>query len=165
MRSTPSTIQCSSHQVEAGGCASFVKLNRKSYIPKTPVGREQRNTQSFPQSIWTIVCGCRVSSTDRSDPFISGLHQLPPDFDLIDPGLAAVCVGAADSPRCGFIDRSGKYAINPRFESVQEFKNGLAIVFESKDSTASYIDRTGHVVWKGTKRVSTNSHDKPKAGR
>jgi hypothetical protein len=93
----------------------------------------------------------QIGYIDKSGAFvISEQFQSAGDFD--DSGLAAVCVGAGDASRCGFIDATGKYVVNPQFYSAQAFKDGLAAVFETADSTASYIDRTGRVVWKGTKR-------------
>jgi hypothetical protein len=83
----------------------------------------------------------------------TGNFVIPQQFQSAEKfdkfGLAIACVGDGESSRCGFINTSGKFAITPQFWRVEEFKNGLAKVFEGENVTASLIDRSGHVVWKG----------------
>ncbi|MBC8123362.1 MAG: WG repeat-containing protein, partial [Gemmatimonadaceae bacterium] len=62
-------------------------------------------------------------------------------------GLAAVKVktnSVLSGEKYGFIDRTGKFAIEPQFDSAWGFREGLAAV---KLGTGwGYIDRTGKVV-------------------
>src|ERR1017187_9240722 len=59
---------------------------------------------------------------------------------------------AADSPlypirngrQLGFIDRTGKVGISPRFDKVNEFQEGVAVVWIG--SKAGYIDVSGNLV-------------------
>jgi len=55
-------------------------------------------------------------------------------------GLAAVRLGE----KYGYIDRSGRVVIEPRFQFAQIFSEGLARVV--KDDRSGYIDRTGRMV-------------------
>jgi hypothetical protein len=88
----------------------------------------------------------------------NGNFVIPQQFQSAEKfdefGLAIACVGDGESSRCGFINTSGKFVITPQFWRVQEFKNGLAMVFEGENVTASFIDRSGHVVWKGGEPVA-----------
>jgi hypothetical protein len=58
-------------------------------------------------------------------------------------GLAAVKVG----DKWGYIDRAGKYIINPQFNGAFPFAGGLAMVVISRGKFA-YINRAGNYVWK-----------------
>ena len=60
--------------------------------------------------------------------------------------------------KAGFIDKTGKYVINPQFLGMPEFKNGVAIVYtEGKDKDGNAVaydtalDRAGKVIWKALK--------------
>ena len=43
-----------------------------------------------------------------------------------DEGLARVCIGDGADERCGFINTTGQFVINPRSWIVEGFENGLA---------------------------------------
>jgi hypothetical protein len=59
-------------------------------------------------------------------------------------GLAQVRV----KNKWGFIDKSGKMVIKPRFyHQVESFSGGLAYVI-TQDGRHGYIDRTGKYIWK-----------------
>lgn len=49
-----------------------------------------------------------------------------------------------EDKKFGFIDRSGKVVIEPQFEWVEDFSEGLALV--SLNGTKEFIDQTGRVV-------------------
>ena len=55
----------------------------------------------------------------------------------------------------GFIDKSGKWVINPQFEWIDSFEEGFALVAPKGDRNSrektGYIDRTGNYIWKPTK--------------
>lgn len=61
------------------------------------------------------------------------------DSQFID-GLALVW----DGKNYGYIDKKGKYVINPQFEKATEFKNGLAII--DQGGMKGYIDKEGKIV-------------------
>jgi hypothetical protein len=69
------------------------------------------------------------------------------NFDR-ESGLAVVCVGRGDDSRCGFIDVTGRFVINPQFYSAYPFEGGLAGVQLKKNGPRSYVDRAGRLVWK-----------------
>ena len=52
------------------------------------------------------------------------------------------------SRRWGYIDRNGKFVINPQFDEAGPFENGLARVKLSRRT--GYIDHSGHYVWNPT---------------
>ncbi len=61
-------------------------------------------------------------------------------------GLAAVNFILPNGSRCGgYIDRSGKFVIEPNFEFATPFSEGLAVV-KVKDGKSGYIDKTGKFV-------------------
>ncbi len=59
--------------------------------------------------------------------------------DPFSEGLALVGTG----PHLGYIDKSGKYAINPQFEGAGQFGDGRAPVFVN--GRWGYIDKTGRM--------------------
>jgi WG containing repeat len=78
---------------------------------------------------------------------------MAPRLALLGPALTLLgALYAADSPlypirsgrQFGFIDRTGKVVIPPRFDRVNEFQEGLAVVWIG--SQAGYIDVTGNLV-------------------
>ena len=78
---------------------------------------------------------------------------IPPQFNwgaLLDvafnEGFAAVRVGDLESGKWGYIDRAGKFAINPQFRSASRFSDGLAAVQTEQSGPWGYIDKTGAVV-------------------
>lgn len=63
---------------------------------------------------------------------------------VFSEGLANVRTSGYDGPYSGFIDKSGKFAIQPKFDGARDFSEGLAIVTAGKKS--GYADRTGQIV-------------------
>lgn len=57
-------------------------------------------------------------------------------------GLACVNVGG----KYGYIDKTGRFVINPQFISAKNFSDGLAMIYENH--LHGYIDRTGKMVIK-----------------
>jgi len=77
---------------------------------------------------------------------------IPPQYDDardFSEGLAAVRVGG----KWGYIDRSGKMVIPPRFLRAEPFRGGLAVVDTSQrlfaywNKGTHYIDRVGRRIW------------------
>ena len=50
--------------------------------------------------------------------------------------------------RFGYIDKQGKFAINPQFDSAGDFANGVAPVWLGERQ--GYINRAGKYVWNPT---------------
>ena len=46
---------------------------------------------------------------------------------------------------CGFVDKNGKVVINPVYDAVNDFTDGLAAV-QNSDGKWGFIDKTGKVV-------------------
>ena len=65
---------------------------------------------------------------------------------VFQDGLAFIQV----KDKYGFIDNSGKTVINPQFESIGDFSDGLAAVSTKKDKDSEavwgFIDRTGKII-------------------
>jgi len=59
-------------------------------------------------------------------------------------GLAAFSIGEKESYSEGFVDKSGRVVINPRFLSVQKFHHGLAAVLERSSKGWGFIDKMGN---------------------
>lgn len=79
---------------------------------------------------------------------------IPPQFTYVGvfhEGLAAVSVGG----KWGYIDKTGKFAVNPQYDSASEFDKGVAQVGLKVARTDSlidkyqygYIDRNGKYIW------------------
>lgn len=86
---------------------------------------------------------CAQTAPTGASPTGSGPQQVDPsDFPKASyhEGLAAVRLG----DRYGYIDRSGRVVIPPRFHFAQIFSEGMARVVV--DDRSGYIDRTGRVV-------------------
>ena len=69
--------------------------------------------------------------------------------DRMRYGLAKVKIGG----KWGYIDKTGKYVVNPQFDEVWSFSEGLAgvIIGDWKTSKWGYIDKTGKYIWEPTK--------------
>jgi len=66
---------------------------------------------------------------------------------VFSEGLAAVKVG----DKWGFVDTTGRMAIEPQFDFAAPFFDGLALVqMGTEDAKRGYIDKTGSYVWKPT---------------
>jgi WG containing repeat len=73
------------------------------------------------------------------------------DIGSFHEGLGRIKVLAAlkDSlpkPIYGFIDKTGKVVIKPRFQIVSQFNSGLAFV--QCENGDGYIDKTGNIIWR-----------------
>ena len=68
-------------------------------------------------------------------------------------GVALIQVGKTDSGKWGFMDRTGKFVIEPKFDWVKLFHDGLAQVRlgDTESGKYGYIDRAGNYVWEPTK--------------
>lgn len=60
------------------------------------------------------------------------------------PNHQSACFAFYKNGKFGFIDRHGKVVIEPKFDDVQDFSKGLALL--SFNGKKVFIDRTGKVV-------------------
>ena len=58
-------------------------------------------------------------------------------------GLYPMYEQSSSGAKWGYIDESGEYVIKPQFDSVGEFSEGLAWVYESESELFGYIDESG----------------------
>lgn len=59
-------------------------------------------------------------------------------------GLAIIYISHSDKPpACGYIDKTGKQIIEPKFSQCTDFSEGLAAVKLNESKFYSYIDKTG----------------------
>ncbi|NLE30363.1 MAG: WG repeat-containing protein [Phycisphaerae bacterium] len=117
-------------RVKTGGIfsAKWTFIDKQgNYLQATP-GEQQRDTGAAEER------GGRTARRTNYDE--AG------DFS---EGMAPVKVGGITG-KWGFIDKQGNLVINPRYESVGEFSNGLAAV--EVDGRWGYIDKKGSSVIK-----------------
>jgi hypothetical protein len=86
-----------------------------------------------------------------------GRIVVPPSFLHAHPfseGLACVtpCIWnaektIADTVGDAFIDKSGSFALGPRFRSAASFRDGYSLV--TTESHIGYIDHAGDFLWQG----------------
>lgn len=68
-------------------------------------------------------------------------------------GLAAITFHTINGPKTGYIDHQGKVVIKPRFDSAEEFIDGVAKVYELRNPDSlqearfGYIDKNGNYIW------------------
>ena len=67
------------------------------------------------------------------------IEALYSDLGKFSEDLAFACKGG----HCGYIDPSGNWAIEPRFEATFDFSEGLAAVREAPARVYGYIDHSG----------------------
>lgn len=67
-------------------------------------------------------------------------HQFKGGAATFSNGLAMV----SDGKKIGYVDKQGKYVINPQFDQAGEFKNGMA-PFRQGDM-GGYIDKEGKII-------------------
>lgn len=128
---------------------------------KYKVVKKCRYTQSSSVELWEGKWG-----------FIdeSGKYVVNPQYDAVHvfiEGLAAVCLGEECEARIwdsgykrkhavkwGFIDRRGQVVIEPRYNAIMDFSDGLAGAClldctEEKKARWGYVDKNGEVVVNG----------------
>ena len=58
-------------------------------------------------------------------------------------GLALACVHVDSRPKYGFVDRTGAFKIEPRFDTASPFSEGRAFVVVRAEKRGGYIDENG----------------------
>ena len=59
----------------------------------------------------------------------------------------------------GYVDKKGKYTINPSFYNASNFREGIAVVKFGEKSKCSFIDQTGKIVMKSNFDYSSGFHE------
>lgn len=65
---------------------------------------------------------------------------------VLPKGLYPMYEQSSSGAKWGYIDESGEYVIQPQFDYVGEFSEGLAWVYESESELFGYIDESGEWV-------------------
>lgn len=86
------------------------------------------------------------------------------EFDK-ESGLAVVCVGTGDQERCGYIDTTGRFAVNPQFNAARPASGCLVPVWFNRNESPSYVDRAGKVIWRGEYAENKELYATPKTLR
>lgn len=60
-------------------------------------------------------------------------------------GLVNVRTGSGAGQKWGYVDRTGKWAIEPKFQKAEPFYRGLAMVYV--DYKVAYINQAGRYIW------------------
>ena len=72
----------------------------------------------------------------------------PQSFEDVAPGFSdGMCAVKVDGD-WGYIDRTGRMIIKPRYDQASKFKRGTAQVRQGNQY--SWIDKTGKVLWSGS---------------
>ena len=66
--------------------------------------------------------------------------------DRFSEGLAVVLIGDEATGRYGYVDKTGKLVIEPRFNYASDFSEGLAFVRDEDTRSYGYIDKAGKMV-------------------
>ncbi len=53
------------------------------------------------------------------------------------------------SNKCGFLDRSGSWSVEPIFDAASQFRDGLAFTVDAVEDRLAYIDMSNNIVWQG----------------
>ncbi len=81
-------------------------------------------------------------------------------YAIVQPFSEGLARFQSEEDKFGFIDKTGKVVIKPKYLYVEDFRNGLAKVEIGKDITtqklgyvpkSGYIDKTGKIIWQPTK--------------
>jgi tetratricopeptide (TPR) repeat protein len=132
--------------VGSGGVtkARIESENKCGYIDKSgkwviehPLAPESLDPQRFVQSSSP---GESVSESSLE----TYMQDLRYPFDVYDPGFSQGLAVALAGNNYGYIDKTGAFAIKPRFKSAKRFSEGLAAV--DLGGRWGYIDKTGKIV-------------------
>jgi hypothetical protein len=77
---------------------------------------------------------------------------------IIKPGFTEGLAGVRDdNGKVGFIDKTGQYAIEPRYNQAEPFRHGLALV--TLNGRLMYINREGRTVWEEPAATEPTNHE------
>jgi hypothetical protein len=122
--------------VLAGGRWGFVDRAGRVVIPPA-----FERAAPFSEGLASVRLGPRRGYVDRTGALVLVPEQEPASGDLhrsFASGRALVRVGA----RFGYVDRTGRLVIPARFDSAQDFSEGLALVCD-RTVQCGYVDPSG----------------------
>ncbi|MFD2328862.1 WG repeat-containing protein [Cohnella sp. GCM10020058] len=142
------------------GLATFTTLTKDYIVKMGALNRQGREVlpavydrlYAFSEGLAKVVKDDKTYYIDHTGrtvipPIAGSLHT-----GSFSEGLAPVSkwvkVGGKSVERTGYIDRTGKFAIAPQFETATAFSEGLAIAVQN--GKTGYIDRQGKWVIKPT---------------
>ncbi len=136
------------------------------------------NADNFSEGLAVVTVGCYDGYIDKSGKFVipprfetagkfsGGLAAVAPEGDIpwshkfeIKGKSYAMCgAGLGSNAPQGYIDKTGRMVIEPKFGRGFPFSNGIAMVsFDEPPDVLlaigkrGYIDRTGNYIWQPTK--------------
>jgi WG repeat protein len=131
---------------ERVGCAAIGFIDETGKIVIAPRFKEAR---AFSEGLAYAGTEDTRGFIDRRGAFVIRLKETERDPGDFHEGLAVIsALEGNGSEGYGFIDRSGKFAITPRYSRAQSFSEGLAAVAVGHPREAKYgfINRKGEMV-------------------
>jgi len=137
------------------GLARVAEASRWGYINQ---GGEFVIPQQFDMAL-EFSEGLAVVQVGKENGYINtqGKIVVPPSFLDADPfseGLARVTPSIwnaektiSDTLGVAFIDKSGSFALGPRFLAAGSFRDGYSLV--ETESHIGYVDHSGNFIWQG----------------
>lgn len=98
---------------------------------------------AFSEGLATVQIENQLQIIDKAGNVVVDFGEEYTDVGLFSCGLATAEVGFNNN---GFIDRSGKMVIEPKFFMAFPFIDGLALVTLTEDGKSGFIDTTGRFV-------------------
>lgn len=123
--------------VKIGGKVGFVDRSGKLVVSPT-----YRSAHNFVNGRARVSSGEKIGFIDQGGDLVIDEKFDTGTWDFSE-GLAPACENGV----CGYIDPSGRYVIGPKFNSVFNFKNGIASVLLT-DYRNAYINMRGEIIWK-----------------
>ena len=128
----------------ADGLAAVKVKNQWGYIDSTGkfmIQPQYDLATPFSDGIAAVVSKETVSYIDSTRRVVFTLPaEQGSSFSRFSEGFAPVKLG----DRWGYIDRAGKFAINPQFDAVGVFSDGLAMII--LNGKVGYIDSSGKII-------------------
>jgi len=115
------------------------KLNIMSVSPLEP-------SQYAPATTYSTIMG-RMYFIDKTGGIVIDLQNLEVKEGLL-PGFSEGFAGVKIKDKWGFIDKTGKVVIEPKYDMVWPYFDGLSKV--QIDDKYGYIDKTGKYIWEPT---------------
>jgi len=112
---------------------------------KFVINATYKNATVFQEGLaWVVIENSAPSAIDKNGEIKFTLNDAE-SVRLFSDDLAAYSKMDSTSIIWGFVDKSGKQAINPQFEEVGNFSDGKCVV-KNKDGKWGYIDKSGKII-------------------